>query len=122
MEYITTNSSCDSGDPATNTMAYYYPPGLNPFLVDDKDSLSSAGSNNTGWTSSPELFTAYSASADSYCMSNFKLQAFWPDAPVAWFGAAEGQFKLRRVTSQEDALDKQIVHLVVTPDPIWKVI
>ena len=47
MEYITTNSSCDSGDPATNTMAYYYPPGLNPFLVDDKDSLSLAGSNDT---------------------------------------------------------------------------
>ena len=28
-EYTTTNSSCYSGDPATNTMAYNYPPGLN---------------------------------------------------------------------------------------------
>ena len=63
-------------------------------------------------------------------MSNFKLQAFWSDAPVAWFGAAKAQFKLRRVTSQEEpfchvtaALVKQclkkIVHLVITPKLIF---
>ena len=63
-------------------------------------------------------------------MSNFKLQAFWSDAPVAWFGAAKAQFKLRKVTSQEEpfchvtaALVKQclkkIVHLVSTPKLIF---
>ena len=60
-------------------------------------------------------------------MSNFKLAAFWPDALVPWFGAAEAQFRLRKVTSEDErfchvvaALDKQslkkIVHLVVSPN------
>ena len=77
MEYITTNSSCDSGDPATNTMAYYYPPGLNPFLVDDKDSLSSAGSNNTAELP-PSNFSPRTP-PQQIAMSYFKLQAFWRD-------------------------------------------
>ena len=55
-----------------------------------------------------------------------KLPAFWPDAPVAWFAAAEAQFTLRRLTSQVDkfclltsALDKdslkKVIHLVTAP-------
>ena len=106
-------------------MAYYnfnYPPELNPFL-DDDDSLSSAGSYNTAELPQPNF-----APPPLPPMSNFKLPALWPDAPVAWFSAAEAQFTLRRVTSQAEcfchvtaALDKQslkkIVHLVVTPDP-----
>ena len=108
-------------------MAYYnfnYPPELIPFL-DDDDSLSLAGSYNTAELPQPNF-----APPPLPPMSNFKLQVFWPDAPVAWFGAAEAQFTLRKVTSQAErfchitaALDKQslkkIVHLVVTPDPTF---
>ena len=60
---------------------------------------------------------------------NWKLQPFWPDAPVAWFGAAEAQFHLRRVYTEADrfclvaaALDKEslkkVVHLVSSPHPL----
>ena len=60
---------------------------------------------------------------------NWKLQPFWPDAPVAWFGAAEAQFHLRRVYAEADrfclvaaALDKEslkkVVHLVSSPHPV----
>jgi len=60
---------------------------------------------------------------------NFKLQPFWADAAVAWFAAAEVQFTLRRVVSQQDrfclvaaALDKdtlkKVIHLVTTPHPL----
>ena len=108
-------------------MAYYnfnYPPELNPFL-DDDDSLSSAGSYNTAELPQPNF-----APPPLPPISNFKLQAFWPDAPVAWFRAAEAQFTLWRVMSQVErfchvtaALDKhslkKIVHLVVTPDPTF---
>jgi len=49
------------------------------------------------------------------------------DAPVAWFGTVEAQFRLRQITSEADkfcmlatALDKescrQVVHLVAEPD------
>ncbi len=59
---------------------------------------------------------------------NWKLQPFWPDAPVAWFGAAEAQFHVRRVNTEADrfclvaaALDKEslkkVVHLVLAPHP-----
>ncbi len=59
---------------------------------------------------------------------NWKLQPFWPDAPVAWFGVAEAQFYLRRVHTEVDrfclvasALDKEslkkVVHLVSAPHP-----
>ena len=108
-------------------MAYYnfnYPPELNPFL-DDDDSVSSAGSYSTVELPQPNF-----ATPPLPPMSNFKLQAFWPDAPVAWFSAAEAQFTLWRVMSQAErfchvtaALDKhslkKIVHLVVTPDPTF---
>jgi len=60
---------------------------------------------------------------------NFKLQPFWADAAVAWFAAAEVQFTLRRIVSQQDrfclvaaALDKdtlkKVIHLVTTPHPV----
>jgi len=59
---------------------------------------------------------------------NFKLPEFWVDAPVAWFGAVEAQFRLRHVESEADrfclvtqALHKetvrQVMHLVADPDP-----
>ena len=61
---------------------------------------------------------------------NTKLPAFWLDAPVAWFAAVEAQFKLHRVSSQDerfchvttaqDTLSlKKGVHLVTKPDP-WE--
>ena len=61
-------------------------------------------------------------------LSGFKLPEFWIDAPVAWFGAAEAQFRLRGVVSEVDrfclvtqALHKetvrQVMHLVAEPDP-----
>ena len=62
-------------------MAYFnYPQELNPFLVEDNDTLSSAGSYIT-----VELTQLNFAPPPLPPMSNFKLQAFWPDAPVAWF-------------------------------------
>ena len=100
-------------------MAYYNfnnPTELNPFL-EDEDSLSSAGSYNTVELPQPNF-----APPPLPPMSNFKLQAFWPNAPVAWFGAAEAQFTLRRVTSQAEcfchvtaALDKQSLKKDCTP-------
>ena len=99
-----------------------YPPSLNPFLVDE-DLLSNADSYNTAalppnYPPPPPPMT-----------TNFKLPAFWPDAPVAWFAAVEAQFRLRRVASEDErfchvtgALDKQslkkVVHLVINPDPV----
>ncbi len=67
--------------------------------------------------------------AQAQAALNWKLQNFWPDAPVAWFGAAEAQFYLRRVYAEADrfclvaaALDKEtlkkVVHLVVAPDAV----
>lgn len=61
--------------------------------------------------------------------SNFKLQPFWIDAPLAWFGGAEAQFRLRHVVAEADkfcllvaALDKEsarsVTHLVAEPDPV----
>ena len=85
-------------------MAYYnfnYPPELNPFL-DDDDSVSSAGSYSTVELPQPNF-----ATPPLPPMSNFKLQAFWPDAPVAWFSAAEAQFTLWRVMSQAEAANGQ---------------
>ena len=72
-----------------------YPPSLNPFLVDE-DLLSNADSYNTAalppnYPPPPPPMT-----------TNFKLPAFWPDAPVAWFAAVEGQFRLRRVASEDE--------------------
>ena len=107
----------------------YYPQNLNPFLADflaDDDNFSSADSYETAELPPPDF---YPPPPPHPVMSNFKLAAFWPDAPVAWFGAAEAQFRLRRVTSEDErfchvvaALDKQslkkIVHLVVSPDPL----
>jgi len=60
-------------------------------------------------------------------IGNFRLQPFWPDAPVAWFGGAEAQFRLRRVVEEADkfcllvaALDKEaarsVTHLIADPD------
>ena len=99
-----------------------YPSSLNPFLVDE-DLLSNADSYNTAalppnYPPPPPPMT-----------TNFKLPAFWPDAPVAWFAAVEAQFRLRRVASEDErfchvtgALDKQslkkVVHLVINPDPV----
>jgi len=62
-------------------------------------------------------------------LGNFRLQPFWSDAPVAWFGGAEAQFRLRRITSEADkfcllvaALDKEatrpVTHLVAEPDVV----
>ncbi len=67
--------------------------------------------------------------AQAQASLNWKLQVFWPEAPEAWFGAAEAQFHLQRVTSEADrfclvtaALDKdtrkKVVHLVSAPDPV----
>ena len=67
--------------------------------------------------------------AQAQASLNWKLQAFWPDSPVAWFGAAEAQFHLRRVFSEavpfcpvavemdKDTL-KKVVHLVSAPGPV----
>lgn len=60
-------------------------------------------------------------------MASIKLPEFWKDAPVAWFGSVEAQFRLRNVIQEVDkfclltaALDKettkQVVHLIVDPD------
>ena len=105
--------------PPTNTA---YPPGLNPFLVDDDD-FSFVSSYDTAELPLPSYLLPPPPR-----MSNFKLPGFWADAPVAWFAAVEAQFCLRRVTSEEErfchvttALDKQsikkVVHLVVSPHP-----
>jgi len=62
-------------------------------------------------------------------LGSFKLPEFWIDAPVAWFGAVEAQFRLRRVILEVDkfclvtqALHKdtvrQVMHLVAEPDPV----
>jgi len=62
-------------------------------------------------------------------LGNFKLPEFWIDAPVAWFGAVEAQFRLRNVQAEVDrfclvtqALHKetvrQVMHLVADPDPV----
>ena len=56
----------------------------------------------------------------------FKLPDFWLSTPHAWFGIAETQFRLRRVTSQEDrfgqvsavlpeSVARKISHLLSTP-------
>ena len=61
-------------------------------------------------------------------MSNLKLPAFWADAPVAWFAAAEAQFQLGHgasqsekfchVTAAPDKLSlKKVVHSVISPHP-----
>ena len=102
-----------------------YPPNLNPFLdeFDNDDTASSAGSYF-----SATLPPSYPPPPPPVNMSNLKLPAFWTNAPVAWFTAAEAQFQLCRVSSQSErfcyvtaALDnmslKKVVHLVVTPDP-----
>ena len=78
----------------------------NPFLVD-------VGQELAGWQNGA---------------LTWKLQLFWQDAQVAWFGAAEAQFHLRGVHSEADkfclvaaALDKdslkKVVHLVSAPHP-----
>jgi hypothetical protein len=45
----------------------------------------------------------------------FKLQDFWTEAPHAWFGIIESQFRLRRVTSQEDRF---ALVAAVLPEPV----
>ena len=61
-------------------------------------------------------------------MSNLKLPAFWADAPVAWFAAAEAQFQLGHgasqsekfchITAAPDKLSlKKVVHSVISPHP-----
>lgn len=60
--------------------------------------------------------------------AHVRLPQFWADAPVAWFGTAEAQFRIRQVNTEDErfcfltaALDKdtikQVVHLVSDPDP-----
>ena len=91
-------------------MSMAYPPGLNPFLVDDDD-FSSVSSYDTAELPLPSFLPP-----PPPMMSDFKLPGFWADAPVAWFAAVEAQFCLCRVTSEEErfchvntALDKQSI-------------
>ena len=97
-----------------------YQGNLNPFLDndDDTDSFYSAESQPPWYPPPPPPIQ----------VSSLKLQAFWPDAPVAWFAAAEAQFQIRGVTSQTErfchvaaALDKlsfkKVVHIVTNPHP-----
>ena len=101
-----------------------YPPNLNPFLWADDDNVSTADSYDTAELPLP-AFTPPPLPHST----NLKLPAFWPDAPEAWFAAAEAQFKLRRVHLEEErfchvtaALDKltlkKVVHIIISPDPV----
>ena len=73
-----------------------YPLYLNPFLVED-DNISSADSYNTR-----DLPPMSFAPPPLQAMTNLKLLAFWPDAPVAWFAPVEAQFRLCRVLLQDE--------------------
>ena len=104
-----------------------YPPSLNPFLADD-DKLFSVTASFYSADHAPPQFPPPPLPVQQMS-SNLKLPSFWPDAPVAWFAAAEAQFQLRRIHSQAErfchvtaALDKstlkKVVHIIVSPDPV----
>jgi hypothetical protein len=62
-------------------------------------------------------------------VAQLKLNEFWMDAPVAWFGTAEAQFTARRITGELDKFcavvaalpreaAKPVSHMLANPDPV----
>ena len=110
----------NTGDLEHLNMAHY-PNNLNPFLDEFDD--------DTNFHSMDMVPPQHLPPPPPSRFSNMKLPAFWPDAPVAWFAAAEAQFHLMQVTSQSErfchltaTLDKasvkKVVHIVTAPDPL----
>ena len=92
----------------------------NPFLEEDDNASTYSSDSTPPW---------YPPPPPPQHISSLKLQAFWADAPLAWFASAEAQFQLRGVTSQSErfchvaaALDKdsfkKVVHLVTNPSQL----